>query len=703
MHPNDSFLHRPIFTSFEELRRNLNQATAHTLHQLTDVLLIPQDIPCLPIVITTVCKAVEFYGNTLFKPNKVFHLIHSVVEDLRVDITDRLGWATSSPDLSEPLLRRLLSHAPYAVFLSTGRLTNDQAARYMAVLGAEVASCLVTGNVFGRSSANQLRRAITPELFSLVPGQTKASWEKSAARKLRLATNLFETDGTPDPSDYSPVRLFDLRAGFELSRKLRYSPPRQRQALLDRHHQSDWQLQASATQLLAGANGGDQTALLTLVAFITGLSLATTREMLIATTLASEDSVMALNLEDGTILTNIGRLTPSSAKPSQNATAFREASWTAVKPLPLVIVKLLQRLAKEHTDASTLADLLPMASTSGRQPTLADDHSALRPTTARFLASAGPVAVGLGIDRLSAALLTNDFAIVPGSKLYYALSSREEIWQAAKQLYSHFAWGAPAPFVPGLPVGSHIVPQREAIADWLTWMAEEVKQNAPGRHCSMTRLVAHHNAFARFCASLAVWLLTAREAKALHFTTQNLNPSASFASLGDKWVGAFPGELWIPMCNPLRAQLRLWLTHCTAFERRLQNLGLPPEHPLMAMLRGFNGGESVSMFFDVDTKTYRPHPLGSADLTSWWPEAHRFSADFGRHHWETALREADVRSSRIDMLMRHITQATEGHCSTHADALAQVANDITTTQTKLLKQLGFNPISGLTSRLKDSP
>lgn len=118
MHPNDSFLHRPLFTSLEELNCCLNPAATQTLSQLTDVLLIPQDIPRLPIVLVTVCRAIETYGSTLRSPNATFQLVHSLVARLREDIIDRLGWTTSCHELMQPLLRRLLRHSPYAVCIA---------------------------------------------------------------------------------------------------------------------------------------------------------------------------------------------------------------------------------------------------------------------------------------------------------------------------------------------------------------------------------------------------------------------------------------------------------------------------------------------------------------------------------------------------------------------------------------------------------
>lgn len=703
MHPNDLPLHHPLFTSITDLERCLDPSAAQTFRQLSDVLLFPADIPRLPTVLTVVCNSISAYGATLQAPNLLFRHIKDVVDGLRDVVLDKLGWTTSSHELAHPLLKRLLPHAPYALCLSAGMVPAEEASRYWIAIGVEIASCLATGKIFARSFANDLRRDITPQLFrGKGPIDAPVRWADTAARKIRLAANLFEADGPSEPSDTQGTRLFDLKSGFELSRKLRYAPPRQRQAILDRHHQTGWQIRDSAAQLFARAEDGDQTALLTIIAFLAGLSLSTAKDMPIDSTLAGDESVMALNLDDGSILTNLSRLTPSAAKPSPNATIFRPASWISVKPLPAIVVEFLRRLAAKCPSVATLGELLPMATTSGHQPTLTDDQSALRPTTARFLASAGPVAVALGIDRLSAALLTNDFSVIPGSKLYYSLAAREPIWDAANRLFGAMGWGAVVPLVQGPPVGSHIVPERKSIKAWLAWMIDEVQRLSPGRNSGLSRLVAHHNAYAHYCASVTVWLLAAREAKEFHFTTTNLNPTAFFASVCDKRVGFFPGELWIPLCSALQQQISLWLIHCLAFERRLRKLGLPPEHSLIVMLKQFNGGKSSPMFFAVCPKTFRPRVLGSADLTRWWPESHRFSPDLGRHFWETELREAMVPSSSIDLLMRHITRAVESHCSTSAALLTHVASDITAVQTDLLKRLGFNPLAGLTSRPKES-
>jgi hypothetical protein len=152
------------------------------------------------------------------------------------------------------------------------------------------------------------------------------------------------------------------------------------------------------------------------------------------------------------------------------------------------------------------------------------------------------------------------------------------------------------------------------------------------------------------------------------------------------------------MSPMLRTQIRLWLAHCSAFERRLGKIGLPPNHRLMTMLRGFNGGDELPMFFAVPGPDLAPVPLGSADLAQWWPAPYRFSTDLGRHFLETELRASGVSSSRIDLVLRHLTAGVEAHCSTHGDSLRQAAAEICSAQDRLLGELGFSPIVGLRSR-----
>jgi len=406
---------------------------------------------------------------------------------------------------------------------------------------------------------------------------------------------------------------------------------------------------------------------------------------------------MVLDINAGLLKTNIATLTPKSALPKPDSTCFRPANKIAVKPLTLAVADLLRAMRQKYPYARTLAELLPEADYRSGQLTLEDDTSSLKPSVTRFLTSAGPFAASLGIDRLSAAIIVNDYSLIPGSKLYYCHVQRDEIWRASAQLFRELGWHDPIPLSPGLPCGSLIVPTRKALCEWYVWMIDSISKVHPGPNSSTERLLAHHNVYSRFCASLSILCLAAREVKALRFTTHNLLPEAEFASFNDKWVGAFPGQTKVPVNGLLRKQLRYWYAHCAALHRRLKKNPAPENGNLISALEKFLAGVSMPLFFEVDGKR-ELKPLGTSTLTAWWPESLRFSGDFGRHLWETELRNAGVWSSRIDLHLRHITRGVESQCSSNGDPLAQAAAAITAAQEQLLNELGIQPLAGLSTR-----
>ena len=314
-----------------------------------------------------------------------------------------------------------------------------------------------------------------------------------------------------------------------------------------------------------------------------------------------------------------------------------------------------------------------------------------------MLSTAGPYCVNLGIDRLTAAILVNDYALIPGSKLYYCHVQRDETWVASQTLFAALGWGEPVALEIGLPFGSRIVPTRDALCQWHKWMSNSVLELIPGRNSSIERLIAFHNAYVRLCASIAILCLAGREVKELKFNTHNLLPEADFSSFNDKWVGAFPGETKVPVNAMLKKQLKYWHSHCAALYRRLQKSPATENRKLIVALEAFHSGRCMPQFFEID-ENREFSLLGTAHLTAWWPEAFRFSGDFGRHWWETELRVAGVWSSRIDLLLRHITHGVESQCSTCGDPLSLAAAAITGAQEKLLTQLGIEAAPGLAAK-----
>lgn len=361
---------------------------------LVDVLRAPTDKPLFKEVVAIASAAIQSYGRTLTSPSKAFLVIEENVAQLAKYLQRNASVSNKGNELELPLLRRLLPHPGYALCMSLHQAKDNHHTLALEAAGLAIAFAIATGQKVEASFSNDIRREIAPKLFYEKSNEERcyASWKSTYLKKRAIAGEIFENGSNPDPES-DCERLFDVHAQFELKRKMRYSPPRQRQALLDRRHQSEAQLLHSARLLLKHAQGGDQTAILWIVAFMTGLSLATTMNMPLASAVAEDTWILMLDIEAGLLKTNIAPLTPASANPKCGAGCFRPANKVVVKPLPSAVSYLLKQHSTNHPRACSLRDLLPAANTSGRQLTLPDSDAALAPSIARMLSSAGPYSV----------------------------------------------------------------------------------------------------------------------------------------------------------------------------------------------------------------------------------------------------------------------------------------------------------------------
>jgi len=331
--------------SLHQLESQLEAESACTLLQLLHVLNAPSDIPCIKAVVDSVCEAVSSYGVTLAKPSHTFHLVQRSLEALKNDIRNKFSDVSYGRDLEQPLLRRLVAHAPYALCLTLASLKKKEVVNAWAAAGVEIALCLATAHRFRAGFAQNIRRTLTPELFGLaLKVEADANWSVIYVKTRVKAAQIFEAGESPDPQGGNPVRLFDIAAGYELARKTRYSPPRQRQAILDRRHQTIGQLQASAATLMEQGEKHDHTALLTIVAFCAGLSLRLTQSLPITRCREGDTWLMRLDIGAGVIMTNLDSLFPKAAIPAVGATCFRAANRVAVKPLPTFLSSHLKTL-----------------------------------------------------------------------------------------------------------------------------------------------------------------------------------------------------------------------------------------------------------------------------------------------------------------------------------------------------------------------
>lgn len=653
------------------------------------ILKAPFDTAERVAVVASACRCIEAYGQTLHRPTAVFLDISRRTQELLKAISPFVpsGFALQS----DPLYRRLQKHPAWALCFRLAAIDLKEYRHVFEAAGVEIALGLVTTNPFRKGFADSLRRPITPERIEFTTG---VDWEKAYLKTRIRAAAYFEEDPSADDNGV-PVQLFDLAAGLQLTRKALYAAPRRRQCVLDRGTQTTHRFLDSAARIGNLVRLGDDTAVLRMLATMTGLSLALTKDAPLDEPRSADGWTMWINTRDGVVVTSLDAIARKAAR--GGGTMYRPNGKALVTPLPTCLAAALQARRAELREAKVVGDLLPKAETRGRSSTLEEATSSMTPSVARFLASSAPYFVQEGMDRLTAAAIFKDFAVVPISKLYYCSISPAEIWQAAGDVFEELGWGAPVEMAGGVSVGSRVVPTRSALGMWHQCMQSAIADTIPGRHASDERLFAFHNEYSRVCASVAVLNLAAREQRVFRFTTWNLAEDAIECSYADKWVGPFPAPHSVPVCRMLREQVRLWYAHCRSLHGRLERRKDKRNSALVDHLRRLLSGERRHLFFEI-TATRSPSPLGSSHLLKWWPEHCRFEADFGRHFWESELRQAGLPSTLIDWFMRHVIDGIATRTSIASRTIEEMSDAVISVQDRLLYELGIRPITGLAKR-----
>ena len=659
------------------------------LRKLASVLAMPIDAPALLNVLATAEQVVIAYGRTLVTPTEEFQQIARMLGALKDESCRNAQ--PCPPAADDPLRRRLLMNASWALMLEMSNVATPES--LLVAAGVELSYCLVTSKNFPNGYATNLRRALGPALDFLRPAdETKEgepAWLPHFRKVNREARKLFEA-GPPRPEDdrqpdFNEVAINTLR-GASLLPGIRH-----RQGILDRSHLSPAMLLASAAALRNATVDGCDDSALVILASLSGLPLRATYCIPLAGSV--DDWVMQLDVESGILRTDLDLVFPKSAHPKE-ASAHRPAARVIAKPLPLFLADALLARLNEKPDARCVADLLPKATCNGSRLTITDGRFGIEPSFARFIRSAAGFAIGQGIDRLAAAVLTNDFGVIPASKAYYCHIDRRQIWNVAEVIYGSLGWGKPSSFDEGLAFGSRVAPTREAIRDWHRWFRAELDRLRPGKNCRIESLLAFHNRFAEASAAIAVFCLAMRGTASIRIKADALTENTESILLFDKRVGHLPRQLPVPVNALVSKQAKLWRAHCRTLDKRLENKKISFDSSVRQRLKAIANLVRVEMFFRINEKL-RLEPISSHSLVRSWPTQFGFDADFGRHFWESELRLVGVKSTVIDLLLRHQVAGIEGHRSTADRSVATSFAEVTSAQDQVLLALGIEPITGL--------
>lgn len=693
----------PCLNSVTQLTRllaNLDPQPQATLRRLTHVLRPPIDAPRAHEVIGGAVLCVIAFGETLTNPNETFVQINAEIRSLYETVRAHPKWFKDE-SLERPLQRRLTKYASWGLCMSLAKSSNSK--QFFEAAGVEILLSMATGKPFPNAYANDIRRALNSEpTFGLTNlpqhfQKNQYSFTRHFEKAQRDAQLLFESS-TSDPTQATGQSCFELSARQYLLQNQTHASPNHRRGILDYKCQSKIQVVQSSSHLRMCAEQGEDTALLAILAICSGISPELVMKMPLIQH-AQEDWLMTIDPEAGLIKTNIELLFPHSASPTTaSAENHRPANKIIVKPMPRFIASLLSDRIGKMPHARTINELVRNADTSGKALTQnAPSKAGIAPSISRLLNSISPFAIQIGLNRLVTAFITNDFSIVPSARPYYAQIEREEIWAASSTLFNSLKWGEPVAMKVGLAVGCRIAAKPEAIARLYRWMVDEVQTNSPGKRYTFSSLSNHHNAYAKFSATIAILCLANREAHELSFTAQGVRENLIFTTLFDKKTGPYPGHLPVPINMILSDQIRLWYAHCSALNRRLEKLGIPKSSKLRAHLIKVINHAPVSLFFTIYNE-HKPVPIGSMDLTKWWPDHLTFATNFSRSFWQVEFHKAGLKGSLIDMFVRHQLLGFESHTSTSHMIIHDCFVEICRVQQEVLHRLCITPIAGLSKQ-----
>ncbi|WP_293237979.1 hypothetical protein, partial [Paludibacterium sp.] len=340
--------------------------------------------------------------------------------------------------------------------------------------------------------------------------------------------------------------------------------------------------------------------------------------------------------------------------------------FVSTKPFSLTTAASLRRRHALYPHAKKLSELYPEAPNLKGEDALAEWDGEIRLTWARWINSFGLHMRRSGHDNLLAATASNDFSLVPKSKLYYATLSRTEIWAAMNTFFKQIGWlGAEPDRGSGIGFGCRVVPTVDAVRAAATWQLQKVNEVWPARRSDLARLLEFHNRYIRVVAFRLAALLGLREDTCYEIWADIDERTDLWIEILDKVVTGAKGALPVPLCRYAKSLIAQFRKHCSAMASRLQTMG-HRDTPLHLWFLEVEARERVHLLClasSVDTI----RPAGSADVIGRLPQEHRLAPDFGRKFLENQLRNLTsrpteqarrfrLRSTDIDAVLRHEVQ-----------------------------------------------
>lgn len=448
------------------------------------------------------------------------------------------------------------------------------------------------------------------------------------------------------------------------------------------------ELKATLELLISGCARGELKLAIYLTAFRLGLPWSLFLEIPFSTA-RKPDFMIQFDVQAMEIVVDLAQVFPNFDK--QEGESFVPTSTVLRLRIPKEAGLVIQQAYNNNPDAERLSDLIYALTEGAEIPGI--HEGAIRVTVARLIASAGASAVSAGINTAIAAYLTLQFHLIGHSSHAYFNASSEEMLITEQKWFASLGLGHPLSGSPDhyVAIGAPTTPTDQAIQALYIWRAEQVQLAAPGRHCSLPRLLHFHDCFARAVAYMVALCLGSRNESPMAIQASDMTPRLSMTTYQHKLTGPSKGLSVLPSPELLQCQIELWFCHLERLMGRLKHGDL--HHQLIDHIQHVLDRQPVSLLF-LASGGYKP--VSSADIFSdLKDEKLRLSLDFPRHFFMNNPRRYGVTHEETEAWMRHHDRRSSSYLTTNMGVDSDWMSTMSAAVDAALGSLKIRPIVGL--------
>lgn len=487
--------------------------------------------------------------------------------------------------------------------------------------------------------------------------------------------------------------------GRTLRLRLAHARPRDRQGARTRYAAAADEIRIAIDHLTTELGRKKPRAILDTVALLAGVNESDVRHISVGSKPDADARSIHLDIKAGLLWTDLEHIVlPDAARPVKEEMVL-DSSWWSAKPLPLELARAIADTTPPNPSVVELGSIFQVPLRARGISLTGDGLGRLRPTLSRLQHGLAHLLASQHVDPLVAAVVLNQFHLIPRARLYYVAVDSAAITEACGALYRSIGWDVGSTGELPAAFGSRVVPTDTTVTT--AWIALRTAAEAllPARRYTLQQVIDHDNAYARAAGWWVSFLTGARESVRLDFRATSCRPGASYVVYRDKQTGPFLQPRPVLLCGEAQLQVRHYYAHLRSLAQRAEHLQV--KAPWLSHVKDVLAFKNNYLLFQISGAVALP--LGSRDLLRDVPTELRLLENSGRHFWQTALHKAGVRSDIVDVFARHAARGTESMTSTSTLPLITAHQIVSAVQSATLKRIGMEPLQGLGRRSTPCP